>query len=152
MNVADVFPPATVTVAGTEAKPLPLFSEIVTPLDGAAVPSLTVPVEVFPPATFVGLSVSDEITGGSIARVALRVVPFNVADIVAAVCEATDRVLTVNVAWLAPAGIVTVEGTVAADWLLERPTLSPPAGDGPDMVAVPVDEVNPTTEAGLSVT
>ena len=64
----------------------------------------------------------------------------------------TALVLTVNVALVAPAAIVTLEGTLAAVvLLLERATCAPPAGAGPLSVTVPVDELPPITAVGFNV-
>jgi len=61
VNVAEDRPAGTVTLAGTEATPgLLLFSVTIAPPVGAAAVSLTVPVELKPPRTSVGLSVSDD--------------------------------------------------------------------------------------------
>ena len=61
---------------------------------------------------------------------------------------------TVNVPVVAPAGIMSVDGTVAADvLLLVGVTVTPPAGAGPDKVTVAVTTVLelPTTVLGLIV-
>src|SRR5258707_13953531 len=61
-------------------------------------------------------------------------------------------VVRVNVALLAPAATVTLEGTRATSvLLLESTTCAPPAGAGPLSVTVPVDEFPPTTLVGFSV-
>jgi hypothetical protein len=71
---------------------------------------------------------------------------------VTAVDAATGLVLTVNVALLAPAVIVTLAGTRATSvLLLESATSAPPAGAGPLNVTVPVDEFPPVTLVGLNV-
>ena len=57
-----------------------------------------------------------------IPRVADRVVPLYEAEIVAEVETKTKVVLTVKVALVAPAGTITLEGTLAAPLLLERKT------------------------------
>jgi len=65
----------------------------------------------------------------------------------------TALVLTVKAALVAPAGTVTLEGTLAAAvLLLESVTCAPPAGAGPLNVTVPVEDcVPPITLVGLSV-
>lgn len=55
---ALVAPAATVTLAGTVAAPASLESETTRPPDGAALVNVTVPCEVVPPVTLVGLSVT----------------------------------------------------------------------------------------------
>ncbi len=72
---------------------------------------------------------------------------------VTAVDAVTTLVLTVKVALVAPAGTVTLEGTVAAAvLLLESATCAPPAGAAPLNVTVPVEDcVPPITLVGLSV-
>ena len=72
---------------------------------------------------------------------------------VTGVDTATALVLIVNVALVAPAATVTLEGTVAAAvLLLESATCAPPAGAAPLNVTVPVEDcVPPITLVGLSV-
>lgn len=61
-------------------------------------------------------------------------------------------VLTLKVALLAPAGTITLEGTLAALLLLESMTCAPPAGAGPLKVTVPVEDCRPpVTLEGFSV-
>ena len=64
----------------------------------------------------------------------------------------TEVVVTVKVALVAPAGTVTLNGTVAAVELHERETDPPPVGAGALKVTVPVDEAPPTTLVGLNDT
>jgi len=66
---------------------------------------------------------------------------------------ATALVLTVNVALVAPAAIVTLDGVLAAlVLLLERVTVAPPAGAAALSVTVPVEDCTPpTTLVGFSV-
>jgi len=61
-------------------------------------------------------------------------------------------VLTVKVALVAPAGMITLEGTLAAPvLLLESATCAPPAGAVPLSVTVPVEDcIPPTTLVGFS--
>ena len=65
---------------------------------------------------------------------------------------ATACVLTVKLALLAPAGMVTVAGALAALLLLESATCAPPAGAAALSVTVPVDDcAPPVTLVGFSV-
>ena len=57
-------------------------------------------------------------------------------------------VVTVNVADLAPAGMVTLAGTTALVLLDVKVTAEPPVGAGPLRVTVPVEDIPPTTEVG----
>ena len=61
----------------------------------------------------------------------------------------TVLVLTVNVPLVYPAMTVTLDGTVAADALLDRFTTAPPLGAGPLKVTVPVEGDPPLTVVGL---
>lgn len=78
-KLAEDFPAGTVTVFGTAATDgLELASVTTIPPAGAGPDSLTVPVEVEPPVTMMGLSASDESFGGGGAvtvSVAVLLVP-----------------------------------------------------------------------------
>jgi hypothetical protein len=79
LNVAVVAPCATVTLAGTVAAPLLLDSDTVAPPAGAALVSVTVPVDDAPPVTLVGLSVIEDSDAGGgtgiTVSVAVRLTP-----------------------------------------------------------------------------
>src|SRR5258705_13111081 len=63
----------------------------------------------------------------------------------------TAKVGTVKVGLVAPAGMVTVAGTVAAVVsLLERETMAPAVGAGPLSVTLPVEGDPPLTLVGFS--
>jgi hypothetical protein len=63
---------------------------------------------------------------------------------------ATAEVVTVNVAVVAPAATVTEPGTVALELLDDKVTVVPLGPAAPVRVTVPVEEVPPTTEVGLT--
>jgi hypothetical protein len=64
----------------------------------------------------------------------------------------TVVVVTVNVALVAPAGTVTLEGVEAVDELSLSDTTIPPLGAAAVNVTVPVEDVPPTTDVGLRLT
>jgi hypothetical protein len=72
---------------------------------------------------------------------------------VTAVVEATELVVAVKAAVVAPAATVTDAGTwAAAVFELVSVTTVPPIGAGLSRVTVPVDEVPPRTEVGFMLT
>ena len=76
VNVALVALAGTVTLPGTVAAELLLDSVTCAPPAGAGPSSVTVPVELLPPITVVGLSPSEERpAAGFTVRVAVRVTP-----------------------------------------------------------------------------
>lgn len=85
--------------------------------------------------------------------VAFAACPPYEAVIVAVVCALVPgAAVTVNVALMAPAGIVTLAGALAADGLLfESDTTAPPVGAVPDNVTVACDGLPPLTLTGLTV-
>ena len=64
----------------------------------------------------------------------------------------TAAVVTLKVALVAPAGMVTLAATCAAALLLDRLTETPPLGAGPLSVTVPVEPCPPVTIEGLMLT
>jgi hypothetical protein len=73
-KVMELWPAATVTLAGTFATAVLLLDSVTTvPPAGAALPSFTVPVVEVPPITVAGLNVTDDSVGGFTVSVAVRV-------------------------------------------------------------------------------
>src|SRR5881396_1652114 len=85
-------------------------------------------------------------------RSADRVTPPRAPEIVT-VPDVQATVDIVNVALVAPAGAVTLAGTIAIEGLLlESATATPPAGADVVRITVPVNAAPPVTLAGFSET
>ena len=153
VNVALLEPAGIATFAGTWAAAVLLLCKVTeTPPVGAAPVSVTVPVELLPPTTDVGVLVSVDNVGALTVSVVVRVTPY-VPEIVTEVFAVTGVVVMVKVADRAPAAIVTLAGTCAADvLLLLKVTTAPTVGAAPLRVTVPVELLPPTTEVGDRVT
>ncbi len=74
----------------------------------------------------------------------------SLAVIIAFVVAATLLVLIEKPAEVAPAGIKTVDGTVASAEFDKRLTTKPPLGAGPLSFTTPVAPVPPSTDEGLN--
>lgn len=148
LNVPVVLPAGITSLAGTVA--IAELDDSVTdaPPVGAGPSRVTVPVDVRPPATLVGLSARPPSANGSTVRVVVTVVEPWFAEIVTVAALATEVVVTANVAVVAPAATVTLEGTDAAPLLEDRLTATPPAGAGIFRVTVPIAELPPSTVVG----
>jgi hypothetical protein len=151
-KVAVVFPAATVTDASKVADLELLVSVTFIPPLLAPADNVTVPVEPAPPATVLGESVTEVSAGAVIVSTAAWVDPLRLAEIVAETCAVTAKVVIVNVAEVIPDPIVTVAGTFAEVELLVSFTVNPALGAGPVSITVPVEETDPATLVGLSVT
>jgi hypothetical protein len=156
VNVTDVAPAGTVTLAGTVPTVVELDASVTTaPPVGAARVSVTVPVTAIPPvaaATFVVMPESAA-AGGVTVTVAVPFEPFVDAVIVTEVFAATVPAVIVNVAVRDPAGTVTLTGTVATPTLDELSvTTLPPTGALVESVTVPVVVAVDATFALTTVT
>ena len=149
VNVALLEPAGIATFAGSCAVVALLLCRVTeTPPMGAAPVSVTVPVELFPPTTDVGVLVSADIVGAFTVSVVVRATPY-VPESVTEVFVATGVVVMVKVADREPAAIVTLAGTCAADvLLLPNVTTAPTDGAAPLRVTVPVELLPPTTGLG----
>src|SRR5215469_11729412 len=103
VNVPDVLPAATITLAGTDATAgLALARATAKPPVGALPLSVTVPTEFTPPVTVAGLRERVESAGGLTVKVAvLLTVPAD-AMMTTAAWVATGAVVMVNVADVLP--------------------------------------------------
>lgn len=143
VNVAVVWPAATVTELGTVAEELPLDRATDVPPVGAAPERVTVPVDAFPPNTEVGLNVSETRVAGFIVKVAVCGTLFRVPVIKAWTGLPTGVVTTVNVALVFPDATVTDAGSVALEALLVSAIVAPDAPAGPEMLTDPVEDAPP---------
>jgi hypothetical protein len=151
-NVTDVLPAGIVTEPGTPAEGELLDRSRANPPLGAGPLIVTVQLDDVPPMTVVGLRLTEVTTGASTVTVAVFVTCPSVAEIVAVTLEATASVFTVKVADVAPAATVTADGTVASGELLDKFIGTPPVGAAETIVTVPVDNVPPVPELGLTET
>jgi hypothetical protein len=107
VKVALVCAACTVTLDGTVATDVLLLDRLtLAPPEGAAPVNVTVPVELFPPLTLVGFSVSDEsvtlpLAGVIVSDAFCELLP-SVAVITAVVVLVTDVVVTVKFADVEP--------------------------------------------------
>ena len=150
-NVALVAPPNTVTLAGRVAGSAP-DSATLAPPEGAGADRVTVPMTDSPPTT---LALSRVSAVSDTFAVTVSVGDCMLLPFIDAVIEAvpTATAVTVNVALDAPAGTVTVGGTVAtAALLLASARLTPPAGATAASVTVPCPLPPAATLVVLSAT
>jgi len=147
LNVAEVWPAGTVTLAGTVALPLPL-ARLMTVLLSVAELSVTVPVAELPATTLVGETLKPaSATTGLTVRLPVFVTTPYVAVRAAVTLLFTAVVKTLNVAAVCPARTVTEVGTVALPLPLAKLMLIFASG-AEVSVTVPETELPPTTLAG----
>ena len=152
----EVLPAGTVTVAGTLALLALLLNKLTTkPPLGATAVSVIVPVDPLPPRTDVGLRVNDDSAAGAAGftvKAADFVTPLYVAEIFPMVVEVTETVVTGKLTEVADAGTVTELGTIAARFVLDKFTETPPAGAAAVKWTVPDVAWPPFTVDGLTLT
>lgn len=150
-NEAEVAPAGTVTDNGVAIVPELSVSVTIAPPEGAALLKVTEQVTEESPAIVAGHCNDDSVpaAGAASCSVAVLETPFSEAVTVADAFDATCAALTVNVAWLDPALIFTVAGTVRLLLLSETATVSPPAGALPLSATVQFEVPGVVIEAGL---
>ena len=132
-----------------------LESATTAPPAGAAVFRVTVAVAESPPSKLLGATLSAlAIVAGPTRNQADLVAPSTDAEMLKAVHPLADGLVdTTKVALVAPAGTVTLAGTIAAvGFSLASITVTPPAGAGVARVTVPVDALPETTMLGSRLT
>jgi hypothetical protein len=123
------------------------------PPAGAGPVRVTVPVDDELLGTLPGFIVTEATSGSAVTvTVVVVVAPFRKAVIVPCVVAATAVVVTLKLAVEDPAGMVTLAGTKAGEPLVQRSTVTPPAGAGTVRATVPVVDSLPTTAAGFTET
>lgn len=151
VNVAVVAPSGTVGLDGTPTiELLEVMAPQIPPL-GAGPASVTVPVNEVPPTTELEDSFKLTKRSGVTVTFAVLVELPDLAVIALVNAEPTAIVVSLNVAELAPAAMVTLAGGEAIYPLDERVTATPPAGASPLRVTVPVGEVPAITGEGVIV-
>jgi hypothetical protein len=152
VNVALVAPAATATLAGTVATAMFRLDRLtVIPPGGAIAVNVTVPVEGFPPTTAIGERETALRAAGFTVIDADVATDARVAVIVTVLTAVTPRLVTVKAAVRAPAGMVTLAGTVAAVVSeLARPTTAPVPAALPSRLTVPVEVPPAGTVVGAS--
>ena len=151
VNVALVAPLAMVTVAGGTATPaLLLLSRMTAPPLGAGPFSESVPVDEVPPRTELGFRDSVlRLAAITVSDPVWLLAPY-VADTLTDVSAETGMLVTRNVAVVAFAPMVTLDGIVIAKpLLLVSVSKAPPCGAGAFRVIVPVDALPPSSDEGL---
>jgi hypothetical protein len=113
VNVADVFPAAIETLAGTTALALLLLSVTTTPPTGAASVSVIVPTDDAGPTTVSGFNTTVLTTTGRTFNVPLASTAPVVAVMVTSELVRTADVVTLKVTTFLPTGTVTLAGTAA---------------------------------------
>lgn len=148
VKVALVCPAGTVTLAGIVTRAVLALESVTTvPPAGATMPKVTVPVAELPPITLP----SNNTWRSNVNNVmsAFKVTPLRLAVTLTLVVAVTALVVTMKLALVAPAGAVTLAGTLAEAESSESVTTAPPLGAALVKVTVPVEVLPPVTLDGL---
>lgn len=145
-------------VDGTVADPVLLISVTTTPPGPAGAANVTVPVEIEPPVTGLGVNVMpvivpwpDPVPPGLTVKDAALALFTDRTIINALVVPVTDVALIGNVMDRCPSGTTTMDGTAAAPLSLVTSRKPPPEGAGSAMVTWPEATDPPLTVAGVIV-
>jgi hypothetical protein len=150
VKVAELAPAGMVRELGPLATPEFDVPNVTARAVGAGPLRVTVPVPEDPPVIELGIVRPVRFTAGLTVTVADALETPLTARIVAVVLDVTFPALTVNVAELAPGGMVIEPGTLAAlELVVPTVTTRPPEGAGAVRVTIPVAEEPPITAAGL---
>jgi len=154
VNVPLVPDPAMLKLPATvNAFVLSLTKVTVRPAAGAGPFKFTVPIELLPPVTVLGLNENDEMMAGSTTKVPFALLEPSVAVTVTGSAMATPVVVAVKVVDVFVAGTITLAGTMTTEGVpLTKVTVIPPAGAAWLSVTVPVELVPPVTDDGLKLT
>ena len=128
------------TTLGTAGEAVPgALLDSATVMSPGAAPhsSVTVPVETPPPATRLGLSVTELARTGRTVKSRVTVAPPEVALIVPVTREVTAVTVYLKVFEVCPAGTVTTAGNETAGCSSVMTTTAPDAGAGPSSVTRP---------------
>jgi hypothetical protein len=153
VKLAEVAPAGTVTADGASATAgFELVIDTVTPALPAGPLSFTVPFVVRPLITVPGVTVKLLSRGaGLTVNVTVLLVPLYVAVIVTDVAVVTVPAVMAKLADVAPAGTVTVAGTVAAGFELASDITTPELPAGELIVTVPAAEAPLAIDVGAAV-
>jgi hypothetical protein len=157
VNVALVAPVGTVTLAGAAVAPELSDSDTNAPPLGAAPVRVTVPVDELPPVTLLGLRLKADSVAppddGGLTVIDVDWNPLFIWAEIWTVVRELGKVVTVKLALVAPAGTVTLAGTLAVfGRLVDRLMATPPVGAALPSLTVPVAVAPPTTLVGATVT